>query len=47
MLSKAYQEMHQTGSEDASRGDEDWEDRSVDDDNSSYGEGYDDEEYDY
>ena len=50
MLSKAYPEMHQTGSEEPSRGDEDWvdgEDRSDDDDNSSYGEGYDDGEYDY
>ena len=54
MLSKVYQEMHQTGSEapneDASRGDEDWvdgEDRSDDEDNSSYGEGYDDGEWEY
>tara|TARA_R110001606_G_scaffold44820_1_gene116997 strand:- start:279 stop:428 length:150 start_codon:yes stop_codon:yes gene_type:complete len=49
MLSKAYPEMHQTGSEEPSRGDEDWvdgEDRG-DDDNSSYGEEYNDEEYDY
>lgn len=49
MLSKAYPEMHQTGSEDPSGGDEDWvdgEDRG-DDDNSSYGEEYNDEEYDY
>ena len=41
--------MHQTGSEEPSRGDEDWvdgEDRG-DDDNSSYGEEYNDEEYDY
>lgn len=51
MLSKAYQEIHQTGSEapneDPSRGDEDWvdgEDRG-DDDNSSYGEEYNDEEW--
>ena len=49
MLSKAYPEMHQTGSEDPSRGDEDWvdgEDRG-DDDNSSYGEEYNDGEWDY
>ena len=49
MLSKAYPEMHQTGSEYLSGGDEDWvdgEDRG-DDDNSSYGEEYNDEEYDY
>ena len=41
--------MHQTGSESPSGGDEDWvdgEDRG-DDDNSSYGEEYNDEEYDY
>ena len=53
MFFQVYQEMHNTGSEapneDPSRGDEDWvdgEDRG-DDDNSSYGEEYNDEEWEY
>ena len=54
MLSKAYQEIHQTGSEapneDPSRGDEDWVDGEMRDNNASDGEGqygeYDDDEYD-
>tara|TARA_R110000772_G_scaffold168205_1_gene279977 strand:- start:126 stop:443 length:318 start_codon:yes stop_codon:yes gene_type:complete len=48
--SQQWKKMNQSyTNEDTSRGDEDWvdgEDRG-DDDNSSYGEGYDDGEYDY
>jgi hypothetical protein len=53
MFFQVYQEMHNTGSEtpneDPSRGDEDWVDGKDrgDDDNSSYGEEYNDEEWEY
>ena len=46
----ANEDHYEWANEINNQGDEDWvdgEDRSDDEDNSSYGEGYDDEEYDY